>query len=96
MKPLRELTRDEMDSPRYMRARRFADTIYSLTMDFIPRDRIVVRHFLDRMLEAGYEANAELINVPEIWDALNKLQIEHAMIESHPLYVKADDLLQAT
>lgn len=96
MKKIHELTREEMNSPRYMRARRFADTMLSLTRHFIPHDRMVQRYFLEQMLEAGWEANVEIINVPEIWDALNKIQIEKAMIEAHPLYIKADDILQAT
>lgn len=86
MKKLHELTREDMSTPRYARARRFADMMLSLSRDFIGHDRIVHRQFLEVMLEAGWVTNAEIINVPDAWDALNKLEIEMAMIEQHPLY----------
>lgn len=89
MKPFRDLTHDDMQTPRYVRAMRFVDTLEYLMRDFLPTDRHVRRRFRDVMLEMGWELNAELIHVPEVWDALNKAQLEQALVESHGMLQKS-------
>ncbi len=69
-------------TPRALRAKRFADTVVSLMQDFIPRDRECTRRAFDVTLEAAFAANVEIVNVPPEWDALDKLQIEAAMLEA--------------
>jgi hypothetical protein len=80
-----------MDSPsrRQLRAKRFADTIISLLRDFLPSDRDTLERIYDLLAEEGYELNAEIISVPLELDALDKLQIERKMLETHPLFIAA-------
>lgn len=78
-----------LGTPRALRARRFADTVFSLMRDFIPRDRECVDRIREELMIAGYEANAEIINVPPEWDALTKEQIERAKLETHPMMIEA-------
>lgn len=70
------------NSPRYLRARRTAMTIQEIMRDFIPQDRRVQRQIEEYLMEVAFQANAEFINVPAEWDALDKLQIERAMLDS--------------
>jgi hypothetical protein len=90
---LTDLTYKEMESPRYQRAVRFTNTILSIMRDFVPQGRDVRNIMYDHLLELGYQTNAELINVPPEWDALNKLQIERAMLEkfNKPLNITIED-----
>jgi hypothetical protein len=78
---LTDLTYKELSSPRYQRATRFANTMLSIMRDFIPTGRDVQRMMYDHLLELGYQTNAELVNVPPEYDALNKLEIERMMLE---------------
>jgi hypothetical protein len=75
------LTYKEMLSPRYQRATRFANTVLSIMRDFVPAGRNLQEMIYDHLLELGYETNAEFINVPPEWDALNNIQIERTMLE---------------
>ena len=68
-------------SPRWQRARRFTSSVMLLMRDFIPQDRDCTRRLDDYLTEVGFQANAEFVNVPPEWDALNKLQIERAMLD---------------
>ena len=90
---LTDLTYKDMQTPRYQRAVRFTNTMLAIMRDFIPSGRDVQRMMYDHLLELGYQTNAELINVPPEWDALNKLEIERAMLEkfSKPLNITLED-----
>jgi hypothetical protein len=72
----------DLDSPRYGRARKFSDTILAVMRDFLPQDEECQRHIGDFLLRLAYEQNASIIEVPPEWDALTKLEIERAMLET--------------
>jgi len=91
-KNFHELTHKEMSAPRYLRATRFANTMLSIMRDFVPAGRDCQHLMYDYLLQLGYETNAELINVPPEWDELTKLQLEKAMLETHPLWIKDSPL----
>lgn len=93
-KPFHELTRHDTDSPRYRRAMRFASTVETIVREFIPSDRLVRRHIHDQLLQMGWEGNLELVHVPDAVDELDKLALERAMIEQHPLFVAHPDILK--
>lgn len=92
---IREQIHEEMmrGTPRYQRAVQFSNQIMGLLCDFLPHDRDCLRATEDYLLEAGFAGNAQIINVPPEWDALNKLQMERAMIETHPILVKGHPLM---
>lgn len=92
---MRDLTHEERNTPRYQRAVRLANTLYSIMRDFLPQDRVCKDRILDHLFELGYKTNSELIEVPIEFDAFNKLQLERAMIEKHPLFVvKLDAIIE--
>jgi hypothetical protein len=80
---LREQLRKAEDeySPRYMRARRFAQTVLALMGSFVPSDRETYRRMEEMLMLAGFESNAEIISVPPECDALDKLALERRMLE---------------
>jgi hypothetical protein len=81
------------DTPRARRARQFASTIMGLMHDFIPRDRECLQRIEDYLLAYAYQGNAQIISVPVEFDALNKLQLERAMLEAHPLFISPNKVL---
>lgn len=68
-------------SPRYVRAKQFADTILRLMSDFVPTDRLTWRRMHDFLLEQAFDANGAIITVPPEYDKLTAAQIEMAMLE---------------
>lgn len=88
-----ELREIDQSSPRYQRARRFANTVHSVLSDFIPDDRAIRRRVNDYLFEVGYQNNLEIINVPPELDALNKLELQHRMLETHPAFIRGMDML---
>ena len=91
---LQDLTYKEMASPRYQRAVRFANGMLSIMRDFVPAGREISRMMYDHLLELGYQTNAELIHVPPEWDALDKMQIERAMLENKMKPIVCDQPLK--
>jgi hypothetical protein len=81
------------DSPRARRAHRTADTILHLVRDFTPTERRCLDSIREHLLEAAYQANAEIINVPPECDALDKLQLERLRLETHHAYVTAEKII---
>ena len=81
MKKFDDLTYNDFDTPRYRRARNTCNTVLSIMRDFIPNDRNCLRKIEDHLMRLAYESNTQFINVPPEWDALDKLQIERAMLE---------------
>ena len=73
-------------SPRAQRAHRFANSIMAMMCDFLPRDRECSRHIHEYLLEVGHFGNFEILNVPPEKDALDKLQLERAMLEPVTLF----------
>lgn len=69
------------NSPRYLRACRTATTIQGIMHDFIPQDRRMQRQIEEYLMRVAFQANAEFVNVPAEWDALDKLQLERAMLD---------------
>lgn len=69
-------------SPRYLRARHFAHSILHLMRDFTPQDRDMQRHIEEYLLEAAFESNAAIINVPPECDALDNRALERHMLEA--------------
>ena len=59
------------DTPRYQRARRFANEIIHLMRDFLPQDRDCIYRVEEHLLMTAFEANAEIICVPPELDTLN-------------------------
>ena len=82
MKKFEDLTYDDLAQPRYRRARRTANTIMSIMRDFIPQDRDRHRVIGDYLVRLAYESNVEFVNVPPEWDALDKIQIEAAVLKA--------------
>lgn len=70
------------DTPRYARARRFAQRVQYMLRDFLPSDRQCIRRIEEHLLEIGFENNAEIINVPPECDELDKLALERRMLEA--------------
>jgi hypothetical protein len=68
-------------TPRYERARQFADEILHLMRDFLPQDRECAHRVWDHLVMTAFEANAAILRVPVEWDALNKMALEKAMLE---------------
>lgn len=85
---------DEMvkGTPRYLRARRFSDQVRSMLRDFLPRDRDCQDMIDEVLMEIGFTNNAEIISVPPEKDHLDKLQLERAMVERHPVFIEAEKL----
>lgn len=69
-------------TPRAARARRFADTILGLMRDYLPRTRDSIGEMNEHLTQAAWLSNLSLINVPPEWDALTKLEIENAMLQT--------------
>ena len=76
---------------RALRATRFADTMLHLMRDYLPNNRDMQRMMYDELALIGYQSNIELINVPIERDHLDKLQLERAMIEQHPMIILANE-----
>lgn len=77
-------------TPRFARARRFAQTVQAMLQDFLPRDRDCARRIEEYIIEAGFAVNAEIINVPPECDALDKLELERARLEHHMARIGKD------
>jgi hypothetical protein len=75
---------DEMmkGTPRGNRARRFANMVQHLLQDFLPCDRHCARRIEEHLLEFGFQNNAEIISVPPECDALDKLALERARLDT--------------
>lgn len=68
---------------RQLRARQFTDQVMHLLEDFLPmNDKICRNRIFDFVYEAAYQSNAQIINVPPEYDALNKLELERKMLAS--------------
>lgn len=80
-------------TPRAHRAEQFGHAMLSILEDFLPRDRECKRRIYESLIEVSYRGNMALIDVRPEWDHLNKLQIEAAMVESHPVWVPMDQLM---
>lgn len=78
-------------SPRYLRARNFAHAILHLMRDFTPHDRDMQRHIEEYLMEAAFEGNVAIINVPPECDELDKRAIEMRMLST-----KIDAIIPAT
>ena len=85
-----------MSAPREDRARRFARTILSFMQDFLPNDPVCQQRAYEHLLDAAHEGNVEIINVPPEWDHMNKMQIERAKIETHPIFVAGSQTIHPT
>ena len=72
----------DLGSPGYGRAVHFTNMILAVMRDFIPQDRECHRRISDHLLRLAYEQNLQIVNVPPEWDALTKLEIERAMLET--------------
>ncbi|WP_439392387.1 hypothetical protein ACRQ5Q_22590 [Bradyrhizobium sp. PMVTL-01] len=70
------------DTPRYRRAERFAQLVQSLMAEFIPTESRCRRMIHERLFEAGFAGNCEIINVPLECDELDKLALERRMLEA--------------
>lgn len=68
-------------TPRFLRAMRFSNQIMGLVRDFVPQDRECCSRLEDILLEAGFDANAEIINVPPECDHLDKKALEARRLE---------------
>lgn len=69
-------------TPRYRRALRFADQLMGTLRDFLPSHPEMLRFINRDLMLLGFEHNAEVVNVPAEWDALDKAQIEAAMLRA--------------
>ena len=69
-------------SRRFLRASRFADLVQYLVSDFLPHDRECLRIIHQRLVEAGFAGNCEIINVPPECDELDKLALQRQMLET--------------
>ena len=69
------------NSPRYSRAKNFADQIAHLVRDFTPQDRRCFQRMHDFLLESAFRANVQIIEVRPEWDEMDKLKIEAAINE---------------
>jgi hypothetical protein len=84
-KRLRDQLAEEVrqNTPRSRRARRFADTVvHGLVWDFIATDRVCLERLTEHLMLMGFASNAEIVNVPPEWDALDKVALERAMLEA--------------
>jgi hypothetical protein len=71
-----------LGTPRAARANRFAHMVEMIMRNFLPDDRTCRRRISDYLLEVGFEANFEIINVPPECDALDKLALERKRLET--------------
>lgn len=69
-------------SPRYLRARNFAQAVLHLMRDFTPQDRDMQRDIEEYLLEAAFEGNVAILNVPLECDELDKRALELRMLEA--------------
>lgn len=77
------------NTPRSQRARRFAHNITMMMRDYIPRDSDSLRLIETYLTKIAFVNNSELISVPLEWDSLNKAEIERAMLDNHPIFIRA-------
>ena len=84
---LQQRIHDEMirGTPRYQRAVRFVNEVQAMLRDFLPTDRECRHSIEDTLMEIGFVNNAAIISVPPEKDHLDKMQLERAMIEQHPI-----------
>ncbi len=68
-------------TPRFVRARRFAQTVQAMMRDFLPNDRYCRDRIDEFVMEVGFATNCEIINVPPECDELDKLALERRRIE---------------
>lgn len=74
--------------PRDIRARRFAAQISNMLDDWLPRGGSARKQIFDELYCSAYEANAEIISVPTECDEMDKLELERARVEQHPVLVR--------
>ena len=92
MKKFEEITHMDMATPRYRRAVQFTNQVQMLLRDFLPSDRIVRRRVEETLMQIGWENNLEIVPVRPEWDELNAAQMAQAMLENHPIMLKAGPL----
>lgn len=68
--------------PRQQRAQRFANEMVGVLDGFLPSDKGCRLVILDYLRRLSFKTNSCIVNVPPEWDALNKIEIEKAMLES--------------
>lgn len=78
-------------TPRALRAVRFSDMILHIVRDFVPDNQDVYRIMCDEIQMLAFRDNLEVIHVPPEKDHLDKLQLERAMIEDHPMMILAKE-----
>ena len=73
--------------PREQRARKFANEIMGLTHDWLPSGRELQSQLYDLLYKTAYDGNLQILNVMPEYDHLTKLQLEHMMLETHPMTI---------
>jgi hypothetical protein len=79
---------------REQRAIRFVNNVMGLTRDFLPSGSEFQRRIYDALYKIAYDANYEIIEVPVEYDHLTKIQLQHRMLETHPIYVAVEGVLK--
>lgn len=87
---LRKAMFEDRNTPRYRRARLFANTQLSIMRDFIPLDSKIQRVILEYLFELGFKENLTILSVPAVVDALDNAELRLAMITSHPAMLKTN------
>ena len=58
------------------RARRFADHLVGLTQDWIPSEQDTRRRFWEKMYEAGFKNNLEIVAIPPDFDSAKWMSLQ--------------------
>lgn len=77
-------------APRYLRAKQSTDQIVGLLKDFLPRDDECLQRVYRDIFETFFFSNSAIINVPPEKDALDKLALERAMLETLAPIIKVE------
>lgn len=87
-----QLHKEMLDgTPRYLRAKRFADSVMHVLHDFLPQERHCFRLAHEHLMEVCFEANMELAYVDPARDALEELTIKQKMASLDPLMFMSSD-----
>lgn len=69
-------------TPRYVRTRQSVSMLLSVLDTFLPRDPECRLRVEEHLMEVFFISNSAIINVPPEKDALDKLALERAMLET--------------
>jgi len=71
-----------MNTPRFQRAKQFAEATIDVMLPFIPSHPRVKQFMFDHLLEMSYEANAAMIIVPAECDHMTRQALEARLVSN--------------